>query len=493
MIPRIHGTRSSIGATIAYFQRETAPGKGRVADVGFVELPPGLTLDTAGRIMHATVREQSRIKALRGISARGRPTREPYYHLSLSWHPDERPARPVVEEAVEGALKSLGLEGHQGIWCAHSDTKAFHVHILTSRIAWETGRTVRMSNDRRKLSAWALAHEKQHGGVQVETRVKREAWRAEGRDLRQQREGATAHGDTIAIGDLSRAMATHRRAWPTAERTRGPGREARSAEDREEWAATFACQRAQPNADPAVLRLERVRLSRRQGRRRRLKKRVAQAGDVVVRARAVVGDVSRVAKEAAGAAVGGSLRAARVGKDIAMLGGLVALAGTAQVVAVGIGVATRVLVMQQMRGVLSENPGLRAALRAKHLSARRELGAAAGRRYLSEPWSSARVRELTHYLEGLVPRDYRPPVGLLVALGRMQWVVPGPSARGRATPGRTGASEPTSRLAEDRVTDRSETRAVSTRARTEPRPPPERPGRATQADGKKAKRGLSRN
>ena len=68
-------------------------------------------------------------------------------------------------------------------------------------------------------------------------------------------------------------------------------------------------------------------------------------------------------------------------------------------------------------------------------------------------------------------------------------MVPGPSARGRATPGRTGASEPTSRLNVDRVTDRSETRAVSTRARTEPQPPPKRPGRATQADGKKPKRG----
>ena len=325
MIPRIHGTRSSIGATIAYFQRETAPGKGRVADVGFVELPPGLTLDVAGRIMMATVREQSRIKALRGVSARGRPTREPYYHLSLSWHPDERPTRPVVEKAVEGALAALGLEGHQAIWCAHSDTDHFHVHIMTSRIAWETGRTVRMSMDRRKLSAWALAHEKQHGGVQVETRVKREAWRAEGRDLRQQREGAIAHGDTIAIGDLSRAMADHRRAWPTAERTRGPGREARSAEDREEWAQTYACQRAQPEADPADLRRERVRLSRKQGRRRRLKKRVAQAGDVVGRA-------SRIAKAVAGVAghelVGGASRVGRVGTVIVSLAGAVAVAGT---------------------------------------------------------------------------------------------------------------------------------------------------------------------
>ena len=491
MIPKSHGNRSNLVSTLRYFEREAATGRGRVADYGVVELPP-TGLDSAGRIMMATVREQPRIKALRGISARGRPTRDAYYHFSLSWHPDEKPTRADVEHAVEGALSALGLEGHQAVWVRHDDTDHAHVHIVVNRVCWRDGRTVRMLNDRRKLSAWALRHERERGQVRVETRVQRQAWRATAQALHRDRHTACVVGDTIAIGRLQRQLADHAQAWPRSEPSRGPGREARTDRDREEWTQLFACQRAQPDIEADALRRERLRLSHRQARRRRVKRVVAQTGDVVVRAGAVVGDVSRVAKDVAGAAVGGSLRAARVGKDIAMIGGLVALAGTARVVGVGIGVAIRVLVMQQMRGVLSENPGLRAALRAEHLSARRELGAAAGTRYLSEPWSSARVDELTHDLEGLVPRDYRPPVGLLAALGRMRWVVPGPSARGQARPGWT-ASEPTRRLAEDRVTDRSETRAVSARTRTEPQPPPERPGRATQADGKKKKRGLSRN
>ena len=311
MIPKIHGSRGSIGATIAYFERETAPGQGRVADVGFVELPPGLSLDTAGRIMAATAREQSRIKAMRGVSARGRPTRDPYYHLSLSWHPTERPTRPEVEHAVDGALAALDLAGHQAIWCAHSDTEHYHVHVVASRIAWETGRTVRMSNDRRKLSTWAMAYEKAQGAVRVETRVKRAAWRTEGRDLRQQQDGARARGDTIAVGDLSRAMADHRRAWPAAERSRGPGREARTDEDRQEWASHFACQRAQPDTDPDALRRARIARSRKQRRRRRLKRAVAQAGDVVGRAGAAVGRVSRVAKDVAGVAGAGVVSGAR--------------------------------------------------------------------------------------------------------------------------------------------------------------------------------------
>ena len=314
MIPRIHGTRSSIGATIAYFQRETAPGQGRVASIGFVELPPGGTLDIAGRIMVATVRDQSRIKALRGISARGRPVTGAFYHFSLSWHPDERPTRPVVEEAVEGALKSLGLEGHQAIWCAHSDTDHFHVHVMTSRVAWETGRTVRMSNDRRKLSSWALAYEKQQGEIRVETRVRRASWRTEARDLHQERQIARGRGDSVALGRLSREIADHRRAFPPAEHSRGPGREARTDQDRAEWATQFACQRAQPDTDPEVLRRERVRLSRKQGRRRRLKKVVAQAGDVVGRIADGASHSARVGAEIASFGVHEARRAGRGGQ-----------------------------------------------------------------------------------------------------------------------------------------------------------------------------------
>ena len=505
MIPKIHGSRGSIGATIAYFERETAPGQGRVADVGFVELPPGLSLDTAGRIMAATAREQSRIKAMRGVSARGRPTRDPYYHLSLSWHPTERPTRPEVEHAVDGALAALDLAGHQAIWCAHSDTEHYHVHVVASRIAWKTGRTVRMSNDRRKLSTWAMAYEKAQGAVRVETRVKRAAWRTEGRDLRQQQDGARARGDTIAVGDLSRAMADHSRAWPAAERSRGPGREARTDEDRQEWASHFACQRAQPDTDPDALRRARIARSRKQRRRRRLKRAVAQAGDVVGRAGAAVGRVSRVAKDVAGVAgagvvsgaveiVGGASRATRVAKNIAILAGFGVVIGAAEITAGTLKLGRRALVMGEMRRVLRERPSLRAAVHAERVSVRREVGAPAGR-YHSEPWSTARVDEIAHDLASKIPASYEEPVGLLTSLGRMRLVLPVPSASARATPAaRTGASQPASRINDRRVDGRSEARALSTRARTEPQPPPERPGSAREAAGVKNKaRGISRN
>ena len=297
MIPKSHGNRSNLVSTLRYFEREAATGRGRVADYGVVELPP-TGLDSAGRIMMATVREQRRIKELRGVSPRGRPTNDPYYHLSLSWHPDEKPTRGDVEHTVEGALSALDLEGHQAVWVRHDDTDHVHVHIVVNRVCWRDGRTVRMQNDKRKLSAWALRHEREQGRVRVETRVQRQAWRATAQDLHRDRHTARVVGDTIAVGRLQRQLADHAQAWPRSERSRGPGREARTDEDRQEWASHFACQRAQPDADPDVLRSERVRLSRKQGRRRRLKRRLAQFGDVVGRA-------SRVAKAVAGVAGGG--------------------------------------------------------------------------------------------------------------------------------------------------------------------------------------------
>ena len=376
MIPKAHGCRGSIGATVRYFEREKAPGRGRVADVGFVELPPGVTLDTASRIMAATAREQAKIKELRGISARGRPTNNPYYHFSLSWHPEEHPTRPEVEQAVDGALTSLELEGHQAIWVAHADTEHYHAHVAVSRIAWETGRTVRMSNDRRKLSAWALAYEKSQGQIRVETRVRREAWRSRGRDLVKLQQVARGLGDTIAISHLGPQVAEHRHEFPKAERSRGPGREARTDEDRQEWASHFACQRAQPDAEPDVLRRERVRLSRKQGRRRGRKKLVAQVGAVASQVGDTASRVGRVAKDVAGVAgagviigavelvggasratrvgkelvnvagheiVCGASRAARVGKSVAILAGLVTLAGTGKLASGGVLLVSKVL------------------------------------------------------------------------------------------------------------------------------------------------------
>ena len=502
MIPKIHGSRSSIGPTLRYFEREKTPGQGRVADHGFVELPPGITLETAGQIMSATAREQATIKALRGVSARGRPSRDIFYAFSLSWHPDEDPTRPVIEKAVEGALESVGLAGHQAVWVLHADTEHRHVHVAALRVSWETGRTVRMSHDKKKLSAWALAYEKAQGKVRVETRVQRKAWRATARDLHRDRDTARVVGDTIALGRLQRQVAEHAQAWPRSEPSRGPGREARSDEDRQEWAQTYACQRAQPDADPDILLRERVRLSRRQGRRRRLKRRLAQVGAVASQVGDTASRVGRVAKDVAGVAgagviigavelVGGASRATRVGKELVNVAGHEIVCGASRAARVGKSVAILAgVVTLAGTGKLASGGVL---LVSKVLEQRDRAAAKAA--------AEAEAREQEEAMELRNARASRPfygkcleqaPVGLLADLRRL---VKGRAARARPTPATRTPEASQAGSVSDRVSDavpaaarstRAEPAAApSTRARTDPEPPPTRPGSAREAAGVK--------
>ena len=256
MIPKTHGAGASLWGLLAYVSHD-APSSdtprprtdARVADQGLIALPPGVTLRTGARTMIATVRERALLKQLAGVSARGRPTRDPYEHFSLSWHPDEgRPSRPEIEEAVEGALAAVGLEGHQAIWVGHADKGHFHVHIVVSRVRWQDGRTVKLSHERRKLSSWALAYERERGQIRCETRAAREAWRTRGRDLRAEQRAAEDCGDTLALGRLSQDLADHRRSFPAAEPVRGPGREARTDEERAAWTELYERQRAERDA-----------------------------------------------------------------------------------------------------------------------------------------------------------------------------------------------------------------------------------------------------
>ena len=278
MIPKSHGSGSGLGGVMRYVTHDAPTADDRrpetserVADAGTIELPPGISLTTAEKIMRATVREQKLLKELAGVSARGRPTVDPYHQLSLSWQRGYRPPRHEIETAVLGALKAIGLEGHQAIWVAHSDKEHFHVHIVVCRVSWENGRAVHLSHEKAKLSGWARKYEESQGEVLVETRVKREAWREEGRTLRAERAAASERGAEGEVRRLDRELAEHHQRWPKAEPNRGPGREARTDEEREEWARLFDAQRARPEM-PNKQRAERATLAARHRRRRTLKR-----------------------------------------------------------------------------------------------------------------------------------------------------------------------------------------------------------------------------
>ena len=88
-------------------------------------------------------------------------------HLSLSWHPDERPTREQMEATARDALKALGMEKACALFVAHDDKKYAHMHIVASRINPETGRTFADRNDFMRINDWALSMKGSQGSFVV--------------------------------------------------------------------------------------------------------------------------------------------------------------------------------------------------------------------------------------------------------------------------------------------------------------------------------------
>lgn len=96
---------------------------------------------------------------------------KPVYAFSLAWHPDEEtPDKAQMIDAGREALKVLGMQDHQALMMAHTDTAHWHVHVIVNRVHPETGKAINLYKDREKLSAWALEHERKHGKVYCQAR-----------------------------------------------------------------------------------------------------------------------------------------------------------------------------------------------------------------------------------------------------------------------------------------------------------------------------------
>ncbi len=96
---------------------------------------------------------------------------KPVYAFSLAWHPDEdAPDKARMIEAGREALKALGMQEHQALMVAHTDTAHPHVHVIVNRVHPETGKAINLYKDQEKLSAWALAYERTQGKVYCRAR-----------------------------------------------------------------------------------------------------------------------------------------------------------------------------------------------------------------------------------------------------------------------------------------------------------------------------------
>lgn len=76
---------------------------------------------------------------------------KPFYHLVLTWHPDERPTPDQQVAAMVYVLASLGLEDHQIVIGTHVDRGHAHVHAVVNRVHPTTGKVWSKSNDHAKI------------------------------------------------------------------------------------------------------------------------------------------------------------------------------------------------------------------------------------------------------------------------------------------------------------------------------------------------------
>jgi hypothetical protein len=102
--------------------------------------------------------------------SRTRKCKKHALHITLWWHPDDRPTREQMEEAGRDALKALGMEEARAIFAARAGTKMMQIHIVASRINPETRRTFPAWRDRIKIQEWARDYELKSGIVRCPRR-----------------------------------------------------------------------------------------------------------------------------------------------------------------------------------------------------------------------------------------------------------------------------------------------------------------------------------
>ena len=147
------------------------PGEAGAADrVEAVETINLATRDPEApwRVMAARHYLQDDLKAANGIR-RGSPGK-PVGHLLVSWSAEEARAQNLnpegMLEAARGALAAMGAGDRQAIVIAHRDTENPHCHVVINLIG-EDGRLKDNTDEKRKLSRWAMEHETRVHGAPI--------------------------------------------------------------------------------------------------------------------------------------------------------------------------------------------------------------------------------------------------------------------------------------------------------------------------------------
>ena len=270
MIPRIIGSGRGVAGMVAYITHDQTSADDRrpttserVAWTACLGIPTEDT-ELMVRALHGLAADAPALKAIAGISARGRKLMKPYTHLVLSWPEEtEAPSKQDMLSPVAGALESLGLDHRNYAVCAaHTDTACPHVHVAVSRVDPDTGRAENLdAGATKRLSRWAEEYEREHGGIVVPAPVERRKAQAARRDLeRRCRKSGMPR-------EQARPTAARLRPRPPSKpaRKRPPLPAGSTPEDRAQWRRLVERQ-AEQTRRPRTTQEERVECRRREWR-----------------------------------------------------------------------------------------------------------------------------------------------------------------------------------------------------------------------------------
>ena len=123
--------------------------------------------------MIGTWRDAELLKEEAGIRRGGRALERPVKHLSLNWHPSEKPDRAAMITAAKSYLAHMGWQEHQAVLVCHTDKRHPHVHVMLNAVHPDTGRKLDDGLEKRRSQQWALAHEREHGRIYCPQRLAR--------------------------------------------------------------------------------------------------------------------------------------------------------------------------------------------------------------------------------------------------------------------------------------------------------------------------------
>jgi hypothetical protein len=106
---------------------------------------------------------------------------KPFIHLSLSWHPSERPEEPLMIEAMDRVLSELGLEDRQAVYAVHREKEHQHIHAAVNRVGRE-GTAWDRWQCKERISAQCRVLEREMGFEPIDKHLRSEHEREQARE-----------------------------------------------------------------------------------------------------------------------------------------------------------------------------------------------------------------------------------------------------------------------------------------------------------------------